>query len=236
MIETDRLIIRRYLEKDFKDFWEIFSNNNFTQAYGLEAFAKEYDAWDFFKGKLKKPYDYAVVLKPTMKVIGEFSVSDAMFHSNKEGRLKEISFLENEKYQRKGYMTECGLGMIKFLFEKENVLAVYSRAFATNNPSLKFSKKCGMKEISTHKEFVGRGVSEIVTCEITREEFQNNSIYDEVRYSIYDYEIDENSFVKDSIERRLKRKRQEDNKKLLSEVEELLKSGKKEEIFLDKNF
>ncbi len=237
MIETERLIIRRYKEKDFNDFWEIFSNNNVTKEYGLGAFTNKYDALSFFEGRLKKKFDFAVVLKPTMKMIGEFSVADAMYHTPYlTGEQKEISLLANEKFQRKGYMTECGKGMIKYLFENHNVDAVFSRAYATNNPSLKFSKYCGMKVISTDKEYIGqKGLVDIVTNGITIEEFKHSEIYKNVKYKLYDEQFT-NERVRESLAKKYLLEKRKEQKKTYFSVKELFNAAEKQEIFLDKSF
>ena len=61
MIETDRLIIREYIEDDFDDFWEIFSNQKVTRSYGIDAFEYKRDAFRFFEGRLKKAFDFAII-------------------------------------------------------------------------------------------------------------------------------------------------------------------------------
>ena len=188
MIETDRLIIREYIEDDFDDFWEIFSNQKVTRSYGLAAFEYKRDAFRFFEGRLKKPFDFAIILKPNMKLIGEISLGDPVNRSVFQfPYTKEMGVIANEKYHKKGYMTEGAKAIIKHCFDNEGINGIYCRAYSYNIPSIKFSKKCGMKILSKDTEVIFHAKpTEIITSGITKEEYQTSKIYENFGISYYD--------------------------------------------------
>ncbi len=245
MIETDRLIIRGYKDDDFDDFWEIFSNSRVTRSYGLTAFDYKNDAFRFFEKRLKKPFDFAIILKPNMKLIGEISLGDPSSRSvYQQGKTKEMGVIENEKYHKKGYMTEGAKAIIKHCFEEEGLNGIYCRAYSYNIPSIKFSKKCGMRVLSKDIEVIFHSKpTEIVTSGITKEEYQTSKIYEGFDINYYD-EMEE--VCLEEILKQNKRQREfeikEYDSKLFeeraSEIKRLLDAdpNKKRLISLDKSF
>ena len=242
MIETDRLIIRNYEEYDFGDFWEIFSNNNVTSHYGLGAFTYKRDAMDFFEGRIKKPLYFAITLKPSLKVIGEITLSDPLFNSVFQFvNVKEMGLLANERYQKKGYMTEGGRAIIKHFFEDLEYNGVYCKAFSYNIPSINFSKRCGMKVLSKGIELTpSYKNAEIVTSGITKQEFKNSKLYKDVNYKLIDdfSLIDHKKAKHDSkaIRREIEEYDRKKSMVVFDSVQQLFETSQKQEVLLDKSF
>jgi len=246
MIETDRLIIREYIEDDFDDFWEIFSNQKVTRSYGLAAFEYKRDAFRFFEGRLKKPFDFAIILKPNMKLIGEISLGDPVNRSVFQfPYTKEMGVIANEKYQKKGYMTEGAKAIIKHCFDEEGLNGIYCRAYSYNIPSIKFSKKCGMRVLSKSMEsLVYSKPTEIVTSGITKEEYRSSKIYEGLYMNfiqgLSDDMIYKEVVKKSRIERQIEREIYDNMlfETRVKEIQSLLDAdpNKKQLISLDKSF
>ena len=99
-IETARLILRPFEEKDYDDLYEFLSQRREDQfeAYpgityenGREHLAYRLGSGDFF----------AMELKDTGKVIGN------IYYGPRDFDAREVGYIVNKNYQRKGYASEA---------------------------------------------------------------------------------------------------------------------------------
>ena len=136
-IETDNLIIRRYEIKDENDVCE----------YMLQRVKEEFEAYpDFSIDKSKREIEfrvssdefYAIELKNEKKVIGDIYLGKRDFNS------RELGYVLNKNYQRKGYGSEASSAVIEYMF-KEGVHRIYAECAPQNTPSWKLMEKVGMK-------------------------------------------------------------------------------------------
>ena len=63
MIETNRLILRRYLPTDFNDFFQIYSNPKVMDAYGSCTYNFEESARYKLEEFIRYKSRFAIVLK-----------------------------------------------------------------------------------------------------------------------------------------------------------------------------
>ena len=174
--ETERLIIREWEDRDYKDLFEYASDERvakylFPPYKDLEVAQKRIV-------KLKEQYnqddykrDYPIVLKSESKVIGSISMSD---YKPQAGGIIMIGYTLNHNYQGFGYATEAVIGIFKYI--KQNKIA--KRIFAVHDVD---NVKSGnvMKRAGMTFEGIARKAGEN----------QVHSRYDVATYSILDEEI-----------------------------------------------
>ena len=118
IFETERLIIRQWEKKDFKDLYDYASQDEVTKFLSWETYKEEQTAIDRIDYLLesykeaKIDNDFAVELKSENKVIG--SLAFMSYNSKNEGSL-EVGYVLNTKYQGFGYMTEALSGAFKYI-------------------------------------------------------------------------------------------------------------------------
>ena len=137
LIETDNLIIRRYKAEDEEDVCE----------YMLQRVNEEFEAYpDFTSNKSKDEINfrinsdefYAIELKKEKKVIGNIYLGKRDFNS------RELGYILNKNYHRKGYGSEASSAVIEYMFNK-GVHRVYAECAPQNISSWKLLEKVGMK-------------------------------------------------------------------------------------------
>ncbi len=175
--ETERLIVREWEDKDYKDLYEFASDSEITKFLLYKTYESEEDA-KIRISSLKEKYktenqygDFAIELKGENKVIG---CIDLILKSSKAGGIVELGWTLNRKYQGKGFMTECLNGMLKYIKKNNLAKRIEARHDTENIKSGAVMKRCGMT-------FEG----------ISRKSGENNfhSRHDLACYSILDEEI-----------------------------------------------
>lgn len=106
--ETERLIVREWKDKDYKDLFEYASNKEVTKFLHFKIYESEEDAKTRI-ATLKENYktenrygEFAVEIKSEKKVIGSVNLG---LDTIKAGGIVTLGYTLNPKYQRKGYMT-----------------------------------------------------------------------------------------------------------------------------------
>ena len=100
----------------------------------------------YFDGLKNKKYDsidgeYAIVLKEENKVIGQFTITT----KNRDKR-SEISYMLNDKYWNKGYISECTKEVKQILFNDNNINKIVADCDVDNKASIRILEKMGMKQ------------------------------------------------------------------------------------------
>ena len=130
-------------------------------------------------------------MKSKNKVVGEIALCKPVCFNPFEvsETTREMGVAMNEDFQKQGIMTEAGRGLIKYCFEKTSVEGIFTMAFPTNIPSLKFSKKCGLKVLKNEEEMFGPFCKkEIVTSAITLEDYKKSEMYQNLDVKFLDEE------------------------------------------------
>lgn len=147
-IETDRLILRRYVIEDadamYKNWasdsevtkfltWQPHSSVEVSRGI-IENWLKEYSD--------KKYYQWAIVLKDNgNEPIGDISV----VHMNEDISMVHIGYCLGRAWWRRGIMSEALKAVMDFMFDTVEVNRVESRHDPMNPNSGKVMQKCGMK-------------------------------------------------------------------------------------------
>ena len=175
--ETERLIIRQWEDKDYKDLYEYVSDEKVTRFLSFPTYTSIETAKERIS-YIKKLYDencievdYCIEHKDTKKVIG--SIGIVKYKEKNEGEV-EIGYILNPKFEGNGYMTEALIGMFKYVKSKNLAKRIVLRHDVDNFKSGNVMKRAGMT-------FEG----------VLRKSGENNlhSRYDIALYSILDEEI-----------------------------------------------
>ena len=144
-IETDRLILRRIREGDYRQAyknwcsqeevtsfvtWFIHKSEEETKKL-FDAWIKAYDSPDTFR--------WIVELKDTNELIGSIDVVDEI-----EYGVCEIGYCYGKDYWGQGYGSEALKAVIKYLFDQAEADTICARFMIDNPASGAVMKKAGM--------------------------------------------------------------------------------------------
>lgn len=157
MIETERLLLRPFLEKDAADVLE------YLRKPAVNCFASmKLDSLEEAKEEMKKraretEYYFAIVLKETGKVIGEIDAYPERGEPHDTSSPFDTfspCWMLNEVYQGKGYAYEAAHAFFDYLFRKKGARRIYAYTEDDNLPSQHLCEKLGMRREGLFMEFV----------------------------------------------------------------------------------
>ncbi len=155
MIETERLILRPFEEKDTADLFA-YANAQTVHCFAcmhipnMEAAKKE-----LAERAKDKEYYFAIGLKETDKVIGEiFAHPEETAPNQKTPDTCSPCWMLHPDYQGKGYAFEAAKAYFDYLFRQKNVRRIYAYTEDYNRPSQRLCRKLGMRKEGEFKEFV----------------------------------------------------------------------------------
>lgn len=108
-IETERLILRPFAESDYDDLFEFLVQLRDDEYEGYPGITYE-NSWEHLKYRLNSEEFYAIELKESGKVIGNISCISRDFEA------KEVGYIINADFQRKGYAAEALAAVIRHAF------------------------------------------------------------------------------------------------------------------------
>ncbi len=157
ILETERLCIRTFIQKDFEDVFEIYSNE-IVCRYLLEEVWDSDNKKENFSNKLKNnkldketALNLAVLLNE--KVIGDISI----WYTGMKDTV-EIGFVFNPKFSKKGYAKESVRAVIEELFNKYRIHRIQANLDARNIASSALCNNIGMrKEAHFIKDYWNKG-------------------------------------------------------------------------------
>jgi len=150
ILETDRLILREFVDSDYQDLCEILQDKEVMYAYEHSFSDDEVKSWRerLMTGHYKK-YGFGlwlVVHKETNEVLGQCGLTIQEFNGKE---YMEIGYLFKKKHWHKGYAAEAALGCKKYAFEKLNAEKVCSIIRESNIASQNVAKRIGMEITET---------------------------------------------------------------------------------------
>lgn len=177
-LETERLILREYTEKDFENYWEYVSQSKVGPMCGWQAYTDKQKARERLAIEIAKPYQFAIVLKEENKVIGSVELMD--FKEERFCNLeipkgaKEIGYLLSEKYWGKGIMPEAVKKVMEFAFLTLQVPCIVICHVDANKQSGRVQDKLGFKIVGclkNHGVWIDGTSIGLVQRLMTREEY-----------------------------------------------------------------
>lgn len=173
-IITSRLIIRNLVITDLDNFHQYRSNPEVTKYQGFNVMTKEACA-TFIKSQEDKEFgkpgqwiQYAIELKETNQLIGDCAIKLDQY----DIRLAEIGMTLSDLHQQKGYAKEALSGILKWLFEMQNIHRVTEIVDAENIASINLLKSLNFKQEGHFIEnifFKGKWGSEFQFAMLKRE-------------------------------------------------------------------
>ena len=121
-IETERLILRNFKESDYDDLYEFLSQRKDDDFEAYPGITYE-NGREHLKYRVGSDEFYAIELKESGKVIGN------VYFGNRDFEAKEVGYIVNKNYQRRGIASEA----IKAVMENAFSSGVH-RIFAECNP------------------------------------------------------------------------------------------------------
>lgn len=145
-IETSRLILRNFTDNDYDDLYEFLSQRKDDEFEGYPDINYE-NGQEHLKYRVGNNEFIAIELKDNSKVIGN------IYLGNREFEAKELGYIINKNYQRKGYATEAINALIKHEFAN-HLHRLYAECSSKNESSWQLLESLCFKREAFFKENV----------------------------------------------------------------------------------
>lgn len=179
VLETERLILRKYQESDIDDYFEYASSPDVGPRIGFEPHTNIHSAKERLAIEMAKPFHFAIVLKDTNKVIGSVELmqtkTDRYKNLEIEEGSKEIGFLLSPAFWGKGIMPEAAKAVLAFAFETLFVPAIYIGHATANTQSARVQEKLGFKivgELENYRTWIDGSVTGLIERKMTNLEWK----------------------------------------------------------------
>ncbi len=148
-IETDRLVLRRFILEDYAAIYEWAKREEVAQYFpwnpmsDIEEAKVKVQAWVNNYAN-ENYYHWGIENKADLGLIGTINLRVDMGNNN-----AETSYLLHPKYWNDGLMTETLRAVLKYGFENLQLHRIAAEVFEGNAASEKVMIKCGMKKEGT---------------------------------------------------------------------------------------
>ena len=153
-LSTERLLLRKWEERDFPDFCAYAMGEEMSRMMGDILYTEEDTRASFDWLKDKEERGYALVLKETGRVIGNLNIVSVQEHLANLPELRGkrgvgMSFAISRQYQRQGLMSEAVKAVVEELFDCEGFEYIQCGYFSFNTASAKLQEKLGFTHLIT---------------------------------------------------------------------------------------
>lgn len=157
-LETERLILRDYEDKDRDAYFKLKSDPK-TMYYlqDIQLFSEKESAADFAKvlqdqkSANRKYYFFHMELKDSHEQVG--SVGYTVTDETPVGKLVGAGYFTYPQFWRHGYTTEAFQRVLEFAFRENNVYRVSTGCLAENIGSERVMQKCGLIKEAEHVDW-----------------------------------------------------------------------------------
>lgn len=139
-VETNRLIVRDFLEEDVYEAYQYLSDER-VMKYVEPIFSLEQTKEFVLTYGCEKNMVFALMEKESKKLIGHM-----IFHPYDSQDEYEIGWILNSDYWGKGYAAEASEALIGYAFENLNANRIVAENVDRNVHALSIIQKLGMKE------------------------------------------------------------------------------------------
>lgn len=146
IIETDRLILRAFLETDVDDLYEYASVDGVGEMAGWARHESLDDSKAVLQSFIEAKKDFAVVYKENNKVIGSLGLHRSWASDESEFAYLEsieIGYALSKAFWGRGFMPEAVKAVIKYCFTECAIEVITCGHFVTNDQSRRVIEKCG---------------------------------------------------------------------------------------------
>ena len=156
-IETERLILRPFLETDAADVYEYLHEPAVNCFASMKLNSLDEAVAEVKNRTYETEYHFAIVLKETGKVIGEIDAyPEAGEHHSDENDLKDTfspCWMLNLNFTGKGFAYEAAYAFFDYLFKEKGARRIYAYTEDTNIRSQHLCEKLGMRREGLFLEF-----------------------------------------------------------------------------------
>lgn len=136
-IVTERLVLRPFRETDYDDLYEFLSQLRDDEFEGYPGITYE-NGREQLQARLGSDEFYAVELKESAKVIGN------VYCGNRDYDAKEVGYIINKHYQRRGYACEALRAVVDRAF-RSGAHRVYAECDPRNEASWRLLERAGFR-------------------------------------------------------------------------------------------
>jgi len=140
ILETDRLIIRKFCSDDWYDLYECLSQETVVKYEPYNVFSQEECVQEAINRSQNDAF-FAVCLKENNKLIGNVYFQQ---QQPKEFLAWEIGYVFNPEYYGKGYATEACKRVLKYGFEQLGAHRVIGKCNPENTSSYRLLERLSM--------------------------------------------------------------------------------------------
>ena len=146
-IETERIIIRNFKQKDAEGLLEYLSHPRVNCFAGDRLCSRE-AAWAYMQYSTKDMLRYAVSLKKDDFIIGD------VFALRENEDTYNVGWHFNKRFEGKGFACEAATGLLDYLFREAGARRIYGFVEDDNIRSKRLCERLGMRREGCFKEFV----------------------------------------------------------------------------------
>ena len=146
-IETERIIIRNFKQKDAEGLLEYLSHPRVNCFAGDRLCSRE-AAWAYMQYSPKDMLRYAVSLKKDDFIIGD------VFALRENEDTYNVGWHFNKRFEGKGFACEAAAGLLDYLFREAGARRIYGFVEDDNIRSKRLCERLGMRREGCFKEFV----------------------------------------------------------------------------------
>ena len=158
IIETERLILRPFLESDASDVYEYLHKPAVNCFASMKLDTLEDAGTEMKKRVGETEYYFAITLKDSGKVIGEIDAypepADPHDGENALNDTFSACWMLNEAYQGKGYAYEAAHAFFDYLFREKDARRIYAYTEDNNGHSQHLCEKLGMRREGLFMKFI----------------------------------------------------------------------------------
>ena len=146
MLETERLLLRRWDESDAEDLYRYASDPAIGPIAGWPAHKSVDESRDVIKNFFNGREAYAICLKEDGKAIGaiELKLNGHTDMTDRDDEC-ELGYWIGKPFWGKGMVPEAAKEMLRYAFEDCGMQKVWCGYYDGNNKSKRVQEKCGFK-------------------------------------------------------------------------------------------
>jgi RimJ/RimL family protein N-acetyltransferase len=155
-IETERLWLRKYEDKDWADILEYSLDADFWLARNLDWSVSEEGVKEYWEAQRDvdpsadpKWFSLVVELKAEGKVIGQVGIGVIKIGEHRQGT---VGWLLGQKYQGQGLATEAATALMTIGFDHLGLHRISARTGSDNKRSWRLMERLGMRREAHFRE------------------------------------------------------------------------------------
>jgi putative acetyltransferase len=172
ILETQRLLLRPFVETDLEDFYEYARNPKVGPNAGWPPHTSPADSEKILKHFMENNEVWALVWKEKNKVIGSVGLHKDQLRSAPDVIM--LGYVLSEDYWGQGIMMEAAKAAINYAFETMNIALLTIHHYTDNLRSKRVIEKCGFQYEGTLRhcsQIYDDTIHDLVCYSISREEW-----------------------------------------------------------------